>query len=225
MKPTDPPSRDASARQGPPPPEASAGQAPPSRNAGDRGAIVHHHTPEELHNDDVAHEHSDINIRAIVWSAVVLTVVCVGTAILMALLFRLLEDQAAASDPKLSPLAMPATTMPPTTTSSPTFGAAPQPQLLTNEPAFLMQLRDRERQQLGGYGWVDEKAGVARIPIDEAKKVLVERGLSARPDAPADPRLGTHAAAFGESSSGRTVTRVSTNPRQQRQAPAVSPKH
>ena len=95
----------------------------------------HHHTPEEMHNDDVAHEHSDINIRAIVMvDGRRRDRVVAGTAVLMAGPVQLLEPQAAASDPKLSPLAMPATTMPPTTTASPAFGGAPEPQLMTNEP-------------------------------------------------------------------------------------------
>ena len=33
----------------------------------DASPAHHHHAPEEMHNEDVAHEHSDINIRAVVW--------------------------------------------------------------------------------------------------------------------------------------------------------------
>lgn len=162
---------------------------------------------DELHNDDVAHEHSDINIGAVLTSAVVVAVVCLATAGLMyGLFWWVLEKQAAARDPKLSPLAMPATVMPPTTTTQPTFGTAPDPKLLTGEPAYLSGVRAREQELLHGYGWVDEKAGIARVPIAEAKKLIVERGLPVRPDPIADPRLGTHAPAAGESSSGRAIT-------------------
>jgi hypothetical protein len=167
----------------------------------------HHHSPEEMHNDDVAHEHSDINIGALVWSVVIMFGVVAGTAVLMWLLFGFLESQAAARDPKVSPLARPATTMPPTTTASPFFGGAPEPKLMTGEPGYLSQVRDEEQQQLHGYGWLDEKAGVARIPIDEAKKLTIERGLAVRPDPLTDERLGTRRPASGESSSGRNVTR------------------
>jgi hypothetical protein len=167
----------------------------------------HHHSPEEMHNDDVAHEHSDINISALVWSIVIMFAVVAGTAVLMWLLFGFLESQAAARDPKMSPLAMPATTMPPTTIASPFFGGAPEPKLMTGEPGYLSQVRDEEQQQLHGYGWLDEKAGVARIPIDEAKKLTIERGLAVRPDPLTDERLGTRRPASGESSSGRNVTR------------------
>jgi hypothetical protein len=162
---------------------------------------------EELHNDDVAHEHSDVNIRAIVASAAVIAAVCLVTAGLMYGLMAVLEDQARKRDPQLSPLAIPATNMPRTTTESPAFGNAPEPRLLTNEPGNLQQIRAREQEQLHTYGWVNEKAGVARIPVDEAKKLLLERGLPIRPDAVEDPRLGTRVPAYGESSSGRTITR------------------
>ena len=132
--------------------------------------------------------------------------VVAGTAVLMALLFGFLEGQAAARDPKLSPLARPATAMPKTTTASPFFGGAPEPKLMTGEPRHLEDVRASERSQLHGYGWVDEASGVARIPIDEAKKRLLERGLPARAAA-ADAQLGTHVQAYGEANGGRTIPR------------------
>jgi hypothetical protein len=187
---------------------------------GDSHGAGHHYKPEELHNDDVAHEESDINIQALIWSAVVLAGVCLTTAALMAGLFKVLEAQAKSRDPKLSPLVLPATVMPPTTNTSPEFGSAPEPRLLTNEPTALRQLRTQEQETLHGYGWVNESAGVARIPIDEAKKLLLERGLPVRPEPTTDPRLGTHAPAFGESSSGRNLLKA---PAESSEAPSPAP--
>jgi hypothetical protein len=43
----------------------------------------------------------------------------------------------------------------------------------------------QQHELLAGYGWEDEGKGIARIPIDEAMKRLAERGLPARPAAPA----------------------------------------
>jgi hypothetical protein len=180
----------------------------PTSTAAGHGGSGHRHSPEEMHNDDVAHEHSDINIPAIISSAVILAAVVVVTAGLMLVLFNVLEQQAKARDPQLSPLAMPATAMPPTTNASPFFGSAPDPKLMADEPSNLKGVRELEQQQLHGYGWVDEKGGVARIPIDEAKKLTLERGLPVRPDPLTDPRLGTRTPASGESSSGRNITRT-----------------
>jgi len=44
------------------------------------------------------------------------------------------------------------------------------------------------------------------VPIDEAKKLIVQRGLPVRASgAVEDPRTGTHAAAYGGPSSGRAL--------------------
>ena len=40
-----------------------------------------------------------------------------------------------------------------------------------------------QAKQLSSYGWVDEKAGVAHIPIDRAMQLIEERGLPLRPQA------------------------------------------
>jgi hypothetical protein len=168
--------------------------------------IPHLHPPEELHNVDVAHEHSDIDVRAISLFAASLVVIAVVAAALTVGVFKVFENIAAANDPKLGPHAMPSTDMPKRTTETPYFGSAPQPQLITNEPAVLRQLRQSETEQLHGYGWVDQPAGVARLPIEEAKKLILERGLPARTGGRIDPAVGTHAPAFGESSGGRILS-------------------
>lgn len=170
------------------------------------GPAAHHRPDDEMHNDDVAHEDSDINVTALGYSAVMLTVVCVASAALMYGAFRVLDRQAAANDPRLSPVAERPAAMPPTTTASPYFGNGPAPRLMTNEPARLEEFRAEEARALQGYGWVDEKAGVARVPIAEAKTLLLERGLPSRAEPVTDARLGTRAPAFGESSGGRRIT-------------------
>ncbi len=39
----------------------------------------------------------------------------------------------------------------------------------------------KQEQQLNSYGWVDEQAGVAHIPIERAMELTVERGLPVLP--------------------------------------------
>jgi hypothetical protein len=152
-----------------------------------------HGGSSDLHNEDVDHEHSDINIRAVLGFATGLVTVVVAVIFLMLLTFNGLERNAASNDPQLSPLAVAAGQEP------------PEPRLLTNEPANLEKVRRGEAEQLEGYGWVDQAGGVARIPIDEAKKKLIERGLPTRTEVPPDQRLGTWAPSMGESSSGRVL--------------------
>jgi hypothetical protein len=50
--------------------------------------------------------------------------------------------------------------------------------LLQEKPLLdLLALRAEEDQALTTYGWVDKGRGVARIPVEEAMRLLAERGL------------------------------------------------
>ena len=60
------------------------------------------------------------------------------------------------------------------------YGSAPNipaPKLQPDPVAdyHVYQLTDHEL--LSSYGWVDQKAGTARVPIDRAMDMLVQRGL------------------------------------------------
>jgi hypothetical protein len=59
--------------------------------------------------------------------------------------------------------------------------AMPQPALQTDPPNDLAQLRAREEQLLNTYYWVDKQKGVVHIPIAEAMKQIVARGLDGFP--------------------------------------------
>jgi hypothetical protein len=178
----------------PPPPKASAGQGPPPNDA------------DFLHNPEVAHEHSDVDVRTVLSFGAALLLTVVIACLLMGGLFKLFESQAARNDPATSPLTRPPVEMPSSRGREAVFGRGTGgPQLLTSEPAVLLKQRTTEHESLTTYGWVDEKSGVARIPIEEAKKLILQRGLPSRAE-PVDPTLGTRRAAFGESSSGRTIT-------------------
>ena len=166
----------------------------------------HHHDPAELHNEDVAHEHTDVNIRAILMFAVGLAIVALVVHVLMAVMFGWLERQAARQDPVASPMAERAPDMPRNTTESAYFGhARGGAQLLTNEPMALQKLIAEENKRLQGYGWIEGKTGVAYMPLAEAKKLILERGVPVRAGDPVEPTVGTRAAAMGEASGGRAI--------------------
>ena len=57
----------------------------------------------------------------------------------------------------------------------------PEPRLQANPKQDLRDLRESEDALLKSYGWVDKNNGVVRIPIDEAMKLVLQRGLPARP--------------------------------------------
>jgi hypothetical protein len=213
-----------------PPHTTSAGQPQPRRVASqyDDGVVHHPHDDgeghDDWHNEGVEHEHSDINVRALIASVVGLFVVTAIVSVLMYVMFWWLEARARKNDPVVSPLSAPAQAMPSTTTESPYFGQARGgAQLLTNEPMALQKLRDEELKRLHQYGWVEGKPGVARMPIDAAKKLILERGLPVRAGEPIDPTFGTRPAVRGEASSGRTIPTGRKQPEASGTAPPTQP--
>src|SRR6266404_9995420 len=55
------------------------------------------------------------------------------------------------------------------------------PMLETNERGQLRDFLMDQEKQLNSYGWVDEKAGVAHIPIERAMELIKQRGLPVYP--------------------------------------------
>ena len=75
------------------------------------------------------------------------------------------------------------------------------PRLQTQPFKDIYQLRQGERERLTTYGWVDQGAGVVRIPIEDALRIMSERGMvTSSPKAPAGLNEVVQ-----DSSSGRTV--------------------
>jgi hypothetical protein len=64
----------------------------------------------------------------------------------------------------------------------------PKPALQKNPQDDLKRFELEQRTALSGYGWVDRSKGLARIPIDEAMRIIAARGDHAY-DAP-DPSAG-----------------------------------
>jgi hypothetical protein len=63
---------------------------------------------------------------------------------------------------------------PPTAQGSVLF---PPPRLEAHPGLDLQNLRAVEGDRLNSYGWIDRSAGVARMPIDRAMQLILERGL------------------------------------------------
>jgi len=66
----------------------------------------------------------------------------------------------------------------------------PLPQLQVHPVEDLDRLRQQQEKALDTYGWVDRSRGIVHIPIEQAMDLVLERGLPARPAAPAPPGDG-----------------------------------
>lgn len=117
-----------------------------------------------------AHEETDISIRAIAGMGAgllgIVALIAAGTT----LATRWAASRTDPNAPKASPLYRP--THP------------PEPRLQVVPAEEMRAYRDREERNLRSYGWVDKANGVVRIPIDVAKKKLLETGLPVESTSP-----------------------------------------
>jgi hypothetical protein len=83
----------------------------------------------------------------------------------------------------------------------------PAPRLQQFPANEFYQFRISEQSLLDRYGWMNREAGVVHIPIDEAMRLTLERGMlqSAAPD-PAQPAT-VPGLIPADSSAGRTMER------------------
>ena len=132
---------------------------PPSKAAQD----FSHATPA------VHHETSDASVGAVFAFGVGLMIMGVVILFLVWLLFGYFKGRDAGSEAREFPLALEQQNRLP-----------PEPRLQTNPRQDLIDMRAKEDTKLNTYGWVDKPGGVVRIPISEAMRLTVERGLPSR---------------------------------------------
>jgi hypothetical protein len=120
-------------------------------------------------NREVHHETSDVNIVAILTFAVGLIAAAVIIHLLIWVLFRYFEGREAQRVEPQFPLA-----------AAEEGRLPPEPRLQINPREDLRELRATEDEALTTYGWVDRNAGIVRIPIEEAMRLTVQRGLPTR---------------------------------------------
>jgi hypothetical protein len=130
----------------------------------------------EESNHTGQHEHSDVSVRGIVWSLIILAGCGIVLHFTMQGLWWLFGETVAPKDPVSAwsgPRELP-----------------PSPRLQITPRADLEVYLKRERERLNSYG-VDGETGAVHIPIERAMELVVQRGLPSRkttpPSAPGPP--------------------------------------
>jgi len=132
---------------------------------------------EHQHHDHQEPESSSIKAKPVL---VFLGVLAVATAFVFVLIWGLLRAldmrRDADTTPPASRVELPEgqRKLPP----EPRLQGAPGP----DGPSLLplddwRVYKEMTDKQVASYGWVDESAGIARVPIERAKELVVERGL------------------------------------------------
>jgi hypothetical protein len=118
---------------------------------------------QQSHNGAGAYEHKEADVRLIVYSTLGLVVGMVIVCFIVVGIFKFMQKEMP-REARISAIANP-NTMP------------PEPRLQPHPADELQVLRQHEDDVLNHYGWVDQKAGVVRMPVDKAMDILARRGF------------------------------------------------
>lgn len=122
-------------------------------------------------NPSVRYEPQDFNAGTIVKYLAALLITIFASMLVAWGVYRALIARAAQQVPYVSPLRQGAgRILPP----EPRLQGGPGHPLPPQEE--FRRMRAEVQARLESYGWVDEKAGIARVPIEEAMRLLAEWG-------------------------------------------------
>jgi hypothetical protein len=114
-------------------------------------------------------EESDVSIRGLAKFGVALVALGIVANLLVWGMFSYFNKTAEKSQAPPPPM-FKGNQLPP----EPRLQGAPGHQTTALEDIF--EMRQREEKILGSYGWVDQESGIVRIPIGEAKKLILQKG-------------------------------------------------
>jgi len=139
------------------------------------------------------YEHTDATVSIIVKFLFWLAVSAVAIHFGLALMYALLVDRAMETGERRYPLAA---------AQGERLPPAPRLQQKPRNERYEFQIE--EQTFLGSYGWMNRDEGIVHIPIDDAMRLTVERGLPARTP---EGGLPTPGLMPSDASSGRTLER------------------
>jgi hypothetical protein len=124
------------------------------------------------HHPETLHEENSVQFAPVLIFAVVMVIVSIATFLTVKIIERAFDTSWSRSEAPVSPLAQ--AQMP------------PAPLLEVSPGQARIDLRAKEQEVINSYRWIDEKGGVVGIPVEEAIKLLAQRGLPVRDQAKAE---------------------------------------
>ena len=129
---------------------------------------------------DSAFEHEDASPGGLVKSGIVLGVILIVVFVAMRFAWHAFMDFSPAGE-NASPMTD-ARILP------------PHPRLQVDPQKEIHDYCEQQAQTLESYGWVDQSAGIVRIPVDRAIDLTLKNGLPSRPAGQVPAELATPAA-------------------------------
>jgi hypothetical protein len=140
----------------------------------------HHRAPESgerPHHDTVSFETRDVTVRTIYWYLIVLTVAVAASFLICVFVLSFTANFVRQSDTPM---------MPARAAMGPDYHPMPPEPRLQGVPGHEADPQQDRRDKVQAdteanekYGWVDQGAGIAQIPVKEAMKIIAQKGLPA----------------------------------------------
>ena len=165
----------------------------------------HHYHDDAIVNAETHHEKSDVNVRALLWFVVIFIIFAAVTHLLLMLLFKgyvHIGRQLEKGKPVMTEIQTPKGIAPPLPRLQPLPGKNEKGEDIPpyhNTPATDMaEMRAAEDAVLLHSGWVDKQKGVMHIPIEDAKRIALQRGYPVTADASAPAAAATPSVQTGQ---------------------------
>jgi hypothetical protein len=154
---------------------------------GATGPVVHGHASHAGHadrgglprNDTVSYESRDVKVRTIYWYLIALTISVAAAFFISVYVLRYTERFVSRHDPPM---------MPARAAMGADYRVLPPEPRLQGVPGHDADPQQDHRDKVRAdneanekYGWVDQNAGIAQIPVKEAMKIIAQKGLPATP--------------------------------------------
>jgi hypothetical protein len=140
-------------------------------------------------HSDVSFESRDISISSVLWSLLYLALTVIISLVLCVYYFQFITQYVASQEKPRSVIRQQMSSEDEKRMSMP-----PEPRLQGvpgHESDPQQDMRDKIASDTAAnesYRWVDEKAGIAQIPVQEAMKMIAEKGLPTVTPAPAEKK-------------------------------------
>src|ERR1700733_9942748 len=130
-------------------------------------------------NDTVSYEVRDIKVRSIYWYLIALTISVAASFFICIYILRYTERFVSRHEAPL---------MPARVAMGPDFRVMPPEPRLQGVPGHEVDPQQDHRDKVRAdndanekYGWVDQNAGIAQIPVKEGMKNIAQKGLPGTP--------------------------------------------
>lgn len=144
---------------------------------GNREGEIH---PEVYRNPEVNYDRTDMSVRGIVSFLIFLAISAVIIHLVLWGIYKSFAKGYISPERTANPIATSTRQLP----QGDPVRTFPPPRLQPDPVADMNKFKVSEEEMLNSYSWVDQNAGIARIPVEQAIKAVAQQGLPTRPVPP-----------------------------------------